>query len=192
MKPTCSFAGAGAALLVLSLTAGCSSTSMELVSFAGGKISGPARPAVAEPPPEAPKAVQISGSKLSIEDKIQFVTWSAEILAESHTVLDEIAAVLKENGQIKRIEIQGHTARTGQSKRAMKLSVERANAVRGYLMKQGVDATRLVARGYGDNKPIADNGSAEGRERNRRVEFVILDQEGTGQVAFARGTAKGE
>ena len=56
-----------------------------------------------------------------------------------------------------------------------RLSQERAESVRDYLVSQGIERNRLVARGYGETEPVADNGSPAGRERNRRVEFNVLN-----------------
>jgi outer membrane protein OmpA-like peptidoglycan-associated protein len=164
---------------------GCATVDVELVTLSGAKITAPPV-SVPEPEkePEPPPAVQISDNKITIDEKIQFETWSAKLLEESHDILDQIAQVMIENGQLKRIEIQGHTARTGQSKRSFKLSVDRANAVKEYLVKKGVSASRLVAKGYGESKPVADNTSAGGREQNRRVEFLIVSAN-KGEVALA-------
>jgi outer membrane protein OmpA-like peptidoglycan-associated protein len=169
------------------LYTGCATVDVELITLQGAKISAgePAPlPVVAEEKSE-PAAVQISDNKITIDEKIQFETWSAQLLEDSHGILDEVAKVLSENEQIKRVEIQGHTARTGQSKRSQKLSVDRANAVRAYLVKKGVAQARLVAKGYGESKPVADNSSADGREQNRRVEFVIISSS-KGEVALAQ------
>ena len=85
--------------------------------------------------------------------------------------------MLKQNSQVRRVEIQGHTAITRRNReRLAPLSQKRADAVRDYLIERGIQPNRLVARGYGYKRPIADNGTAEGRAANRRVEFVILEQ----------------
>jgi outer membrane protein OmpA-like peptidoglycan-associated protein len=171
--------------------AGCSTVSVELVSLSGAKITAvdpsPSEVVVEQ---EAPAPVRVSDNKITIDETIQFVTWSAKLLEDSYGILDEVAKVLSENEAIKRVEIQGHTARTGQTKRSMKLSVDRAKAVREYLVKKGVAPDRLVAKGYGETKPVADNGTADGREKNRRVEFLIV--EGAQEVALARGQEDGD
>jgi len=122
------------------------------------------------PPPPKPAEPQ----KIAISEKIEFQLGSFEILEKSFHVLDHVAQVMKDNPQITRVEVQGHTDYFGSMKRNMYVSRERAKAVRHYLIEQGIDAKRLDARGYGPTKPIADNETAEGREQNRRVEFVIV------------------
>jgi len=76
-----------------------------------------------------------------------------------------------------RIEISGHTDNTGSADYNMKLSANRAKAVYDYLIKQGIDAGRLAFKGYGLTKPTADNNTADGRQLNRRVEFLIVESE---------------
>jgi OOP family OmpA-OmpF porin len=129
----------------------------------------PSKPKPAPPPePEEPQ-------KIAISEKIRFRLGSFEILEDSFHVLDHVAQVMKDNPEIKRVEVQGHTDHFGSMRRNMYVSRERAKAVRRYLIEQGVAPTRLDARGYGPNQPVADNETAEGREKNRRVEFVIVE-----------------
>jgi OOP family OmpA-OmpF porin len=178
------------AFLFIPLTA-CAASTPELVSLPGAHISA-ALPAP-EPPKEVakavvepePAAVQVTSGHIAIEEKIQFEPWSAKILDSSNSILNEVAAVLRKSPNITKIEIQGHTARTGQAKRALKLSRDRAMAVRDFLIQRGVVKDRLEAKGYGESQPIANNGTKEGREKNRRVEFVIVEQEQ--QVAMVNG-----
>ena len=72
------------------------------------------------------------------------------------------------------IEISGHTDNTGSDEINNKLSLERANAVKDYLLKGGIDTVRIRTKGYGKSKPKADNATEEGRQINRRVEIEIL------------------
>ena len=72
-------------------------------------------------------------------------------------------------------EISGHTDNVGDKQFNVDLSAARAQAVKDYLVKQGVDATRLDTKGYGDAKPIAANGSEAGRQKNRRVQFMLVE-----------------
>ncbi|MEM6930684.1 MAG: OmpA family protein, partial [Myxococcota bacterium] len=74
-----------------------------------------------------------------------------------------------------RVEIQGHTDNVGPSSYNRKLSGRRANAVRAYLIAKGVAGDRVLARGYGESRPRFTNRTAGGRMRNRRVQFVLLD-----------------
>ena len=107
---------------------------------------------------------------------IQFETGKAVIVKKSYGILDEIAKVFKENPDYI-IEVQGHTDNVGKADVNMFLSEKRAQAVREYLVKAGVDGTRMTAHGYGSTVPIADNSTKAGRAKNRRVEFKITFEE---------------
>lgn len=102
---------------------------------------------------------------------ITFDTGKSNIRPESKTVLDQIAALLKQDATL-RLEIQGHTDNAGAPTANLTLSQQRADAVRKYLVdSQGIAAARLTTAGFGDTKPVADNVTEEGRARNRRVEL---------------------
>ena len=94
---------------------------------------------------------------------------------ESFPELGRVIELLKKNPTMK-IEIAGHTDNVGADDINNKLSNERANAVKQYLNVNGIDANRISSRGYGKTKPIAENTSDEGRQKNRRVEFTILSK----------------
>jgi OOP family OmpA-OmpF porin len=128
-----------------------------------------------EPEPEEPKAVR-SSEKIEISEKVQFETASHEIKPESFGLLDEVAQVLNDNPDITKVRIEGHTDSRGGRAYNKKLSQRRAASVRKYLVDKGIGKNRLVARGYGLSKPIADNGTEDGMYQNRRVEFTILEQ----------------
>jgi len=104
---------------------------------------------------------------------IRFKTGSATILRGSYKVLDEAAKVLNDYPDL-RVEIQGHTDDVGKDEKNMKLSQDRAESVKAYLVKKGVDEGRLEAKGYGETQPIADNATKEGKAENRRVEFKLI------------------
>lgn len=143
----------------------------------------PAAPPPPEPPkpaePPAPKRVEVKQDQIVIHEKIQFETNKAAIKPESGSLLEEITNVVKQNPQIKRLSIEGHTDSTGADKHNQKLSEQRAAAVRDHLVQHGVEAERLSSRGWGKSKPIGDDSTAVGREENRRVEFVIVEQTGS-------------
>jgi outer membrane protein OmpA-like peptidoglycan-associated protein len=101
-----------------------------------------------------------------------FATNRATIRSVSFALLGDVARAMKDNPKIK-VEIQGHTDSQGNDAFNLRLSQKRAEAVRTYLIKQGITSDRMVAQGYGENIPIADNRTAGGRAQNRRVEFVI-------------------
>ncbi len=101
-----------------------------------------------------------------------FNTGSAVIKEESYKVLDNVVKVLKNNPNYK-LNIDGHTDNTGDSEQNLSLSQKRADAAKNYIVSKGIDAKRIIATGYGDKKPTADNNTEEGRTKNRRVEFNI-------------------
>ena len=121
--------------------------------------------------------VCVTKEKITISEKIFFQTGKATILPKSYPLLAELSKVINENPQIELIEIQGHTDSQGRADFNMTLSDNRANSVMTHLVTIGqVDPRRLIAKGYGQDAPIADNKTAKGRELNRRVEFMILRQ----------------
>jgi OmpA-OmpF porin, OOP family len=130
----------------------------------------------AERPPPAPPRVVLTASSVAIGEKVQFATGSAEILPVSHGLLDEVAKVLTDNPQIELLQVEGHTDSTGTAALNRRLSQQRAESVMKYLASRGVAAGRMQAKGFGPDKPIADNTSDDGRDKNRRVEFNILKQ----------------
>ncbi len=130
-----------------------------------------------EAPPEPPPRVELKEDRIQINEKVQFEYNSANILEVSHSLLNEVADVIKKTPRIKKIQVEGHASSDGADDYNMKLSDKRAKAVRAYLVTQGVDKDKLVAKGFGETKPIADNETEEGREKNRRVEFNILEQD---------------
>ena len=104
---------------------------------------------------------------------VTFASGRSVLTEESFATLDEVAASLQAHPEI-RIEIAGHTDATGSAEVNTRLSLARARAVMMYLARQGVSPERMVAQGYGPDRPIAPNGTAEGRARNRRVELSII------------------
>lgn len=104
-------------------------------------------------------------------NNIFFRTGSAELLPASYAELDRLAGVVKHVEE--HVEILGHTDNTGTDEGNMRLSRERAEAVRRYLIDHGCSAQKITATGYGSTKPVADNNTAEGRALNRRVEFRL-------------------
>jgi OmpA-OmpF porin, OOP family len=121
--------------------------------------------------------VNIGKTEITIKQQVQFELNSAKIMAQSDLLLEEIADAMIKNPRLKRIEIQGHTDNTGTPDGNVTLSDARANAVRAWLTAHGVTPDRLVAKGYGQTRPLAPNVTANNKSRNRRVQFVILDQE---------------
>jgi OOP family OmpA-OmpF porin len=106
---------------------------------------------------------------------ITFTTGTARIRRASNNILDEAAAVLKENPSV-RVEIGGHTDDRGDAEKNKKLSRARAESVKKYLVSKGVDESRLRAVGYGPDQPVDPGKGRAARARNRRVEFVIITE----------------
>jgi OOP family OmpA-OmpF porin len=105
---------------------------------------------------------------------VKFEPEKTELTPASLTVLDGAAAVLRDNPTVK-LEIAGYTDNSGDAARNQDLSQKRAEAVKTYLASKGIDPTRLTAKGYGQDTPLADNATAEGREKNRRIEFHYIN-----------------
>ena len=103
---------------------------------------------------------------------IQFETGKDIIKKTSFPILNKVVTVMKENPSYG-LEINGHTDSQGSDATNLLLSQKRADAVKEYLVSKGVDSTRLVTKGHGESTPIADNATATGRSKNRRVEFKI-------------------
>lgn len=130
----------------------------------------------ADRPPPGPDRVVLTPSSIQIGDKVQFATGKAEILPQSFGLLDEVAKVFVDNPQIEVVQIEGHTDSTGTAAINRTLSQQRAESVLKYLAGKGVPRKRMVAKGFGPDKPIASNDDEAGREQNRRVEFNIVKQ----------------
>ena len=103
---------------------------------------------------------------------IFFSIGSAKLLAKSFKSLKEVVQIMNDNPSYK-IDVDGHTSNTGGTELNQKLSDSRANSVRQYLIDNGVEESRITATGYGEDKPIADNNTAAGRAKNRRVEMHL-------------------
>lgn len=112
-------------------------------------------------------------SEIILLQGVQFDTASARLKVVSNSVLDAVAATLRRYPSMK-VEVAGHTDSHGSKRLNQQLSLDRANAVRLYLIKKGIKAAKLSAKGYADSQPIEENNSVEGRAANRRVELRIL------------------
>jgi outer membrane protein OmpA-like peptidoglycan-associated protein/outer membrane protein assembly factor BamB len=113
------------------------------------------------------------GEKIRV-DSIHFETGRANLSANSIPTLQKIHDMMRENPDI-RIEIAGHTDSTGTKKLNQRLSELRAESVASWLIQNGISSTRIVTRGFGDTRPVADNSAEEGRRKNRRTEILILE-----------------
>lgn len=104
---------------------------------------------------------------------VQFETNSAELTAGSTAILDAAVQTLEQNPGI-RVEVGAHTDSRGRDAYNLALSDRRAKSVMAYLTAHGIAADRLTSKGYGETRPVADNATAEGRARNRRVELTVM------------------
>ena len=98
-------------------------------------------------------------------------------MEDSYAVIDELVAYMNRKDD-ERIELGGHTDNVGSAKSNLVLSEARANTVRNYLIQKGIDPSRIIAKGYGLSKPIADNRTEDGRAQNRRTEVTVLENNG--------------
>jgi len=131
------------------------------------------------PPDGCPKQkynlIVVTEKKIELKQTVYFDTNKATIKSVSFKLLDEVAQAMQDNPTI-HVEIQGHTDSQGDDDFNLKLSQRRAESVRDYLVKKKVAADRMAPKGYGEEVPIADNRTNDGRAQNRRVEFVITSR----------------
>lgn len=114
---------------------------------------------------------------IRLTSDILFDVNSYSLRPESRQTLRDLATTFGRYADINYLDVQGHTDSTGTSRHNNTLSQNRANAVRSYLVEQGVPSSRVVARGFGESQPKASNATAEGRQLNRRVEIQVRAQD---------------
>ena len=120
--------------------------------------------------------IRVDKKQIVILEKVHFETAKAVIKAESFGLLNEVAATVVTNPELGRVEVAGHTDSRGSDAYNQTLSQARAEAVRVYMIEQGVPPEQLSAVGYGETIPIDTNKTPEGREANRRVAFNLIDR----------------
>jgi outer membrane protein OmpA-like peptidoglycan-associated protein len=125
--------------------------------------------------PKKYSLVSVTQEKIELHQAVFFATAKSTIMPQSFALLNEVADVLKSRSTMQ-VRVEGHTDSRGKRAANMLLSQGRANAVKAYLVDHGIDASRMVSIGFGPDQPIETNRTAAGREKNRRVEFVILQQ----------------
>lgn len=157
-------------LLLMAAVAGCKAKAQVNV--------GPEQPPPPPPPPAPTPAPAPAPAPqyITISDRIEFETGNAVLLPKSWPILDQVADTLAKGPHIQLVEIQGHTDDTGDAGKNLLLSEDRAKSVRAYLISKGTAAPRLSVRGFGATVPLGTNATPEGREKNRRVEFRIVNQ----------------
>jgi outer membrane protein OmpA-like peptidoglycan-associated protein len=122
-----------------------------------------------------PALVRMETGAFRILEPVHFATNRATIQRRSFRVLQAVADAIRARPDVRRLSIEGHTDDRGDIERNIDLSVRRATAVMLWLVSHGVEPERLEAHGFGPTRPIAPNRSARDRERNRRVEFRVVD-----------------
>lgn len=160
---------------VVSASAASSAESVPAQPVASASAATPAYPPC---PPEVPQPADalawVSGCHILIREKILFDLEKSTIKQQSFSVIDAVGDVLVRNPDL-RVEIEGHLGDPRREAYGRKLSDDRARSVMKYLIaKKGVPASQLSAKGFENDKPIADWRTDEGRAKNRRIEFVIL------------------
>ncbi len=120
--------------------------------------------------------VSVRGDRIYIVEKVHFDTGKATIQSMSYGLLDEVVTVLKNHSEITKVRVEGHTDSDGELEFNMQLSKDRAAAVVEYITSHGIDEGRLVSQGFGPDRPVASNDTADGKASNRRVEFHIIER----------------
>ncbi len=128
------------------------------------------------PEPEAPVLAKIENDRILILEPVHFATDKSIIRPESEPLLQQVTAIIQDNPQLTLIRIEGHTDSKGSARYNQRLSQARAASVRAYLLERGVAAERLQAEGFGLTRPVDTNETDEGRARNRRVDFIIIER----------------
>ena len=115
----------------------------------------------------------VEKKKSGVVHGIYFRSNSSDLMPQSYPILLQEKQNLLDNPDMK-VEIQGYTDNIGKDAINKKLSLDRANAVRNYLIRNGIDPDRLTAIGFGKANPVADNRTEQGRAENRRIEFKVI------------------
>jgi len=120
-----------------------------------------------------PRAVRMTSDRIEIDEQVFFALNKATIQPASFALLDQVAASILAHPDVSRVRIEGHTDDQGPSAFNTKLSQQRADAVRAYLERKGVDPSRLTSVGFGSSKPLRAGDDEAAHEANRRVEFHL-------------------
>jgi outer membrane protein OmpA-like peptidoglycan-associated protein len=118
--------------------------------------------------------VQLEGDRIVVQERLQFEKGVAALSPRSKELLGAVAKLLKRTSAVTLLRVEGYADASGESDQNLPLSQLRADVVRDYLIAQGIDAGRLVAKGFGTENPVAENDTEAGRAQNRRVEFHVL------------------
>ncbi|MBX3227330.1 MAG: OmpA family protein [Labilithrix sp.] len=140
-------------------------------------VPGPRDP---DPKKNGCPLVVVTEKEIKILEQVKFKFDSAEILKESDTILDAVKVVLAAHPEIAKVRVEGHTDNVGRPEYNKSLSERRAASVMKWLTDRGIDKKRLVSQGFGQEQPIDDNKTDQGRANNRRVAFTILEHAAAG------------
>ena len=124
-------------------------------------------------PDVVPTRAQLAKGRIEIKEQVQFQRGKQVVDASSHALLRDVAAILR-GLPAQHVEVQGHTDDRGDPRRNLALSQQRADAVREFLIQEGIAGARILAKGYGSTRPRVSNRTAQGRAENRRVEFLFI------------------
>jgi outer membrane protein OmpA-like peptidoglycan-associated protein len=157
----------------------------------------PPAPPPAPPPPAKPKLVAVGnatlqGNRVMIPGELEFDLDKATIKPTkgNEDILNTLNEFLKQNANVTKMRIEGHTDNTGKADHNDKLSQERADAVAKWLSDKGVDKNRLISKGFGASRPLVANDTEEHKHQNRRCEFHVAELNGAPpDAAPATGTA---
>jgi outer membrane protein OmpA-like peptidoglycan-associated protein len=141
------------------------------IKAAAAKVVVPKKEVVVpKPEPPKPAALKAEVGKAIVLEGVVFQSGKAVISPESEQILSSALTTLTENPELA-VEIRGFTDNVGNAKKNLQLSQSRAEAIKAWLVKKGISSNRITAKGYGDKNPIGDNKTADGRTKNRRIEF---------------------
>jgi OOP family OmpA-OmpF porin len=136
----------------------------------------PPAPEPPPPPPEPAPTAKMGNERIELSETVQFETDSANLVDRSKKLLDEVVNVINDNPDVKRLVIEAHTDSQGAKTHNQKLSEQRGASVKAYLVEKGIPEAKLRVKAFGDTRPIADNKTDEGRAKNRRVDFKIVER----------------
>lgn len=172
-------------LLAAAALAACASAQTPAPAPAPIVVAAAPAPAAPAPAPQHAEA-HLSGGHITLEHQILFDTDSDHIQEQqSQTTLTDLVALLRENAQIRRLRVEGHTDVRGDASHNQRLSQRRAQAVADYLRGHGFESIQFEAVGNGASQPLCSEDTAACHDRNRRVEFTITGPASTGGSASA-------
>ncbi len=131
-------------------------------------------PASTDPKKNGCPKARIEKGQIKITERVEFEYNSAKLRKDSDDILNAVLAIMKDHAEITEISVEGHTDSKGAAAYNKRLSQRRADSVKAWLVKHGIDKKRLTSKGFGEEKPIDSNDTEEGRQNNRRVEFHLV------------------